>query len=127
LNTGQHLGTANRFAQAVVGAGVQRGDDLALARCRQQHDHRQVRQNRAGTGDNVFGAMVAGPVFDDEKIEEIDLRALQERGARSEVLTHVAADKDQPVDHRMADGLPNITPTPKLNRYAESAVPNFYS
>jgi hypothetical protein len=26
---------------------------------------------------------------------------------------------------RQADNLPNITPAPKLNRYAESAVPNF--
>ncbi len=28
---------------------------------------------------------------------------------------------------RAACGLPNVTPTPKLNRYAESAVPNFHS
>jgi hypothetical protein len=71
------------------------------------------------------------------------------------VLTQMTAGEDQPADQfsmpqvrldkgdshdalsawqrpgtrlfRKAHSLPNITPTPKLNRYAESAVLNFYS
>jgi len=99
--------------------------------------------------------MVAGPVLGDEKIEEFVVGAMQERCARGEVLAHMAAGKDQPADQcgvpkirldkgdshgalsawqlpevrllRKAYSLPNITPTPKLNRYAESAVLNLYS
>jgi hypothetical protein len=99
--------------------------------------------------------MVARPAFCDEKIEEFVGGATQERCARGEVLAHMAAGKDQPADQggvpkvrldkgdshgtlsawqlprarlfRKAYSLPNITPTPKLNRYAESAVLNLYS
>ncbi|GGC72382.1 hypothetical protein GCM10011400_70590 [Paraburkholderia caffeinilytica] len=80
---------------------------------------------------------------------------MQKRRARCEVLARMAAGEDQPVDQggvpkvrldkgdshgarsawqlpgarflRKAYSLPNITPTPKLIRYAESAVPNLYS
>jgi len=105
--------------------------------------------------DHVFGAMVAGPALGDEQVEEFVGGALQEGGARSEVLAHVAAGENEPVDQfgvlhvrfdegdthgaasawqraecrhfHQAYNLPKHTPIPKLNRFAGSAVLNFYS
>ncbi|SIT36498.1 hypothetical protein BN2475_90054 [Paraburkholderia ribeironis] len=155
FDPGQHFRTADRFAQAVVGTGMKCSDDLAFARRGHHHDDRQAWQDCTGVRDHVFGGMIAGPAGGDQKIEELVHGLLQERGAGGEVPAHMSAGEDQPVDQfgvshvrldegdshgavsawqrpgngffREACSLPNTTPAPKLNRYAESAVLNFFS
>ncbi|VVD30396.1 conserved protein of unknown function [Paraburkholderia dioscoreae] len=77
---------------------MQRGDNLAFARRRHQHDHRQARQDSAGARDDVFRGVVASPAFGDEKVEEFVVGASQKRDARGEVLTQVATGENQPAD-----------------------------